>query len=79
MASTFYIVHHHLKPEIAGEWWGKTGTPMSDETVFAQNIKTTMEKGFFNHAFMLHGRAVECRHCVTCHSLVINNSMDKRL
>ena len=25
---------------------------MSDETVFAQNIKTTMKKGFLNHAFM---------------------------
>ena len=49
MASIFYIVHHHLKPGMAGEWLGKTGAPMSDETVFAQNIKTTMEKGFFNH------------------------------
>jgi hypothetical protein len=52
MASIFYIVHHYLKPRMAGEWWGKTDAPMSDETVFAQNIKTTMEKSFFNHAFM---------------------------
>ncbi len=52
MASTFYIAHHRLKPGMASEWWGKTGAPMSDETVFAQNVKTTMEKGFFNHAFM---------------------------
>jgi len=47
MASTFQIVHHHLKPGMAGEWWSKTGAPMNEETVFAQNVKTTMEKGFF--------------------------------
>ena len=52
MASTFYIAHHRLKPVMASEWWGKTGAPMSAETVFAQNVKTTMEKGFFNYAFM---------------------------
>jgi hypothetical protein len=52
MASSFYIVNHHFKPGMAGEWWGKTGALMSDEAAFAENIKSTMDKGFFNHSFM---------------------------
>ena len=46
MASSFYIVNHHFKPGMAAEWWGKTGALMSDEAAFAENIKSTMEKGF---------------------------------
>jgi len=38
MASTFQIVHHHLKPGMAGKWWSKTGAPMNEETMFAQII-----------------------------------------
>jgi len=52
MASSFYIVNHHFKPGMAAEWWGKTGALMSDEAAFAENTKSTMEKGFFNHSFM---------------------------
>ena len=52
MASSFYIVNHHFKPGMAGEWWGKTGALMSDEAAFAENTKSTMDKGFFNHSFM---------------------------
>ena len=52
MASEFYIVHHHFKPDMAGPWWEKTGALMSDQTAFEQNVKSTMEKGFFNHSFM---------------------------
>jgi hypothetical protein len=52
MASSFYIVNHHFKPGMAAEWWSKTGALMSDEAAFAENTKSTMEKGFFNHSFM---------------------------
>jgi len=52
MASSFYIVNHHLKPRMAAEWWGKLGAHMSDEAAFAENVKSTMDKGFFNHSFM---------------------------
>jgi hypothetical protein len=52
MASSFYIVNHHFKPGMAAEWWGTLGALMSDEAAFAENIKSTMEKGFFNHSFM---------------------------
>ena len=52
MASSFYIVIHHFKPVMAAEWWSKTGALMSDEAAFAENTKSTMEKGFFNHSFM---------------------------
>ncbi|MDA8860313.1 hypothetical protein N9I33_02610 [Paracoccaceae bacterium] len=52
MASDFYIVHHHFKPDMAGPWWEKTGALMSDQAAFEQNVKSTMDKGFFNHSFM---------------------------
>ena len=52
MASSFYIVNHHFKPGVASQWWEKTGRLMSDEAAFSENIKNTMEKGFFNHSFM---------------------------
>ena len=52
MASSFYIVNHHLKPGMAAEWWGKLGAHMGDEVAFAENVKSNMNKGFFNHSFM---------------------------
>ena len=52
MASSFYIFYHHFKPEMASQWWSKTGTLMNDEAAFAKNIGITMMKGFFNHSFM---------------------------
>ena len=52
MASSFYIVNHHLKPGMAAEWWGKLGAHMGDDAAFAENVKSTMDKGFFNHSFM---------------------------
>ena len=47
MESSFYIVNHHFKPEMAAEWWGKTGALMNDEAAFAENTKSTMEIGIF--------------------------------
>ena len=52
MASSFYIVDHHLKPGMAAEQWGKLGAHMGDEAAFVENGKSTMDKGFFNHTFM---------------------------
>ena len=46
MASSFYIVNHHLKPGTAAEWWGKLGAHMGDEAAFVENVKSTMDKGF---------------------------------
>ena len=37
---------------MASQWWEKTGRLMSDEAAFSENVKSTMEKGFFNHSFM---------------------------
>ena len=46
MASSFQIVNHHFKPGMASQWWEKTGTLMSDEEAFSENVKSAMDKGF---------------------------------
>ena len=52
MASQFFVVHHHFKPDMAGSWWEKIGAILGDEAAAEENVKSTMEKGFFNHSFM---------------------------
>jgi len=46
MASEFYIVHHHFKPDMAGPWWEKTGALMSDQAAFEQTSNPPWIKVF---------------------------------
>ena len=52
MASEFYVVHHHFKPNMAGPWWEKVGALLGDGVAFEENVKLQMDSGFFNHSFM---------------------------
>ena len=53
MTSQFYLVHHHIKPNMSEAWWGKVGGQTEEDS--KQNDKSMMEKGFFNHSFMPMG------------------------
>ena len=53
MASQFYLVHHHIKPNMSDAWWAKVGGQTEEDS--KQNEKSMMEKGFFNHSFMPMG------------------------
>ena len=44
MASQFFVVHHHFKPDMAGSWWEKIGAILGDEAAAEENVKSTMEK-----------------------------------
>ena len=52
MASEFYVVHHHFKPNMSGPWWDKVGNLLGDNIAFEENVKLQMDSGFFNHSFM---------------------------
>ena len=55
MSSQFYIVHHHIKPNMAGQWWEKLGALMSDAEAYAHAFQGWVEMGFYNHSFMPMG------------------------
>ena len=44
MASQFYLVHHHIKPNMSDVWWAKVGGQTEEDS--KQNEKSMMEKGF---------------------------------
>ena len=52
MASEFYVVHHHFKPDMAVQWWEKVGAVLGDPNALEENVKLQMGHGFFNHSFM---------------------------
>ena len=53
MASQFYLVHHHIKPNMSEAWWGIVGGQTEEDS--KEYEKSVMEKGFFNHSFMPMG------------------------
>ena len=53
MASQFYLVHHHIKPNMSKAWWGIIGGQTEEDS--KEYEKSVMEKGFFNHSFMPMG------------------------
>ena len=44
MASQFYLVHHHIKPNMSDAWWAKVGGQTEEDS--KQNEQSMMEKGF---------------------------------
>ena len=52
MASQFFHVHHHLKPDMAGKWWQTFGEQMPDQASLEKYHQECLKLGFFNHAFM---------------------------
>ena len=52
MGSQFFLVHHYVKPGMAGQWWQKTGELMSDQSAMGKYVQDCMDLGFYNHSFM---------------------------
>ena len=52
MGSQFFLVHHYVKPGMAGQWWQKTGELMSDQSAMGKYVQDCMNLGFYNHSFM---------------------------
>ena len=45
MASQFYLVHHHIKPNMSEAWWGIVGGQTEEDS--KEYEKSVLEKGFF--------------------------------
>ena len=52
MGSQFFLVHHYVKPGMAGQWWQKTGELTSDQSAMGKYVQDCMDLGFYNHSFM---------------------------